>query len=304
LNPKIELMRVHFIGLGEVNLFNLAAALHKKGETVTGSDDVFDESLKTMMEQQGLLSDGKGWSSNKIHAQLDAVVVGLKVKKDNPELIKAQELGLSIFSFPEFLYQQTQYKTRVVVAGSQNRAMVTSMILHVLEYNDVDVDYALATPNGVQLTKENDFIVIEGGDNPSSMIDTTPQFQLYQPNIALLSDIEFTDNGNYSNIESYTEQYSVFVDSIVKGGSITYNDEDAKVKKLVESSENPIRKFPYVTPQYQEADGEVFLDTPDGEMPLEISGATSLRNMAGAKWICQQMGVDEVEFYEAMATYQ
>jgi len=297
-------MRVHFIGLGEVNLFNLAAALHKKGETVTGSDDVFDESLKTMMEQQGLLSDGKGWSSNKIHAQLDAVVVGLKVKKDNPELIKAQELGLSIFSFPEFLYQQTQYKTRVVVAGSQNRAMVTSMILHVLEYNDVDVDYALATPNGVQLTKENDFIVIEGGDNPSSMIDTTPQFQLYQPNIALLSDIEFTDNGNYSNIESYTEQYSVFVDSIVKGGSITYNDEDAKVKKLVESSENPIRKFPYVTPQYQEADGEVFLDTPDGEMPLEISGATSLRNMAGAKWICQQMGVDEVEFYEAMATYQ
>nr|WP_288931763.1 Mur ligase domain-containing protein [uncultured Allomuricauda sp.] len=297
-------MRVHFIGLGEVNLFNLAAALHKKGETVTGSDDVFDESLRTMMEQQGLLSDGKGWSSNKIHAQLDAVVVGLKVKKDNPELIKAQELGLSIFSFPEFLYQQTQYKTRVVVAGSQNRAMVTSMILHVLEYNDVDVDYALATPNGVQLTKENDFIVIEGGDNPSSMIDTTPQFQLYQPNIALLSDIEFTDNGNYSNIESYTEQYSVFVDSIVKGGSITYNDEDAEVKKLVESSENPIRKFSYVTPQYQEADGEVFLDTPDGEMPLEISGATSLRNMAGAKWICQQMGVDEVEFYEAMATYQ
>jgi len=297
-------MRVHFIGLGEVNLFNLAAALHKKGETVTGSDDVFDESLKTMMEQQGLLSDGKGWSSNKIHAQLDAVVVGLKVKKDNPELIKAQKLGLQIFSYPEFLYEQTKYKTRVVIAGSREKTTITSMILHVLEYNDIDVDYALATPNGVQLTKENDFIVIEGGDNPSSMIDTTPQFQLYQPNIALLSDIEFTDNGNYSNIESYTEQYSVFVDSIVKGGSITYNDEDAKVKKLVESSENPIRKFPYVTPQYQEADGEVFLDTPDGEMPLEISGATSLRNMAGAKWICQQMGVDEVEFYEAMATYQ
>jgi len=297
-------MQVHFIGLGEVNLYNLAAALHKKGETVTGSDDVFDESLKTMMEQQGLLSDGKGWSSNKIHAQLDAVVVGSKVKKDNPELIKAEELGLSIFSFPEFLYQQTQYKTRVVVAGSQNRAMVTSMILHVLEYNDVEVDYALETPNGVQLTEENDFIVIEGGDNPSSMIDTTPQFQLYQPNIALLSDVEFTDNGNYSTIESYTEQYGVFVDSVVKGGSITYNDEDAEVKKLVESSENPIRKFPYVTPEYQEDNGEVFLDTPDGEMPLEISGATSLRNMAGAKWICQQMGVDEVEFYEAMATYQ
>lgn len=304
MNLKIELMRVHFIGLGEVNLFNLAAALHKKGETVTGSDEIFDESLKTMMEQQGLLSDGEGWFSNKIHAQLDAVVVGLKVKKDNPELIKAQELGLTIFSYPEFLYEQTQYKTRVVIAGSQGKSIIASMILHVLEYNDVDVDYALSTPNGVYLTEQNDFIVIEGQDNLSSVIDSTPQFQLYHPNIALLSDVEFTDNGNYSNIESYIEQYGLFVDSIVKGGSITYNDEDTELKKLVESSENPIRKFPYITPEYQEDNGEVFLDTPDGEMPLEISEATDLRNMAGAKWICQQMGVDEVEFYEAMATFK
>ncbi len=297
-------MQVHFIGLGEVNLFNLAAALHKKGETVTGSDDEFDESLKAMIQQQGLFSDGEGWSSNKIHEQLDAVVLGSKAKKNNPELVKAQELALSIFSLPEFLYQQAQYKTRVVVAGSQNRAMVTSMILHVLEYNDVEVDYAIAAPNGIHLTDENDFIVIEGGDNPSSVIDSTPQFQLYQPNIALLSDVELIDHGVYSNFERYAEQYSVFVDSIVKGGSITYNDEDEEVKKLVESSENPIRKFPYETPEYQEADGQVFLDTPDGEMPLEISGETELSNLVGAKWICQQMGVDEVEFYEAMATYK
>lgn len=296
-------MQLHFIGLGEVNMCNLAIVLHKKGETVTGSDAVFDESLKAMIEQQGLSTDGEGWFSNKINEQLDAVVIGSTVKKDNPELVKAQELGLQIFSYAEFLYNQSKFKTRVVIAGSNEKTRIILMILHVLDYNDVATDFVMAAPNEIQLTEENDFILIEGKDNPSSIIDSTPQFQLYQPNIALLSDIEFQAGGSYSNFEDYAEQYRVFVDSIVKGGSITYNDEDAEVKKLVESSENPIRKFPYVTPEYQEADGEVFLDTPDGKMPLEISRATDLRNLAGAKWICQQMGVDEVEFYEAMATY-
>ena len=297
-------MQVHFIGLSEVNMCNLAVALHKKGETVTGSDVVFDESLKSMMQEQGFSTEGEGWFSDKINDGLDAVVLGASVKNDNPELVKAQKLGLRIFSYPEFLFEQTKYKTRVVIAGSKEKTTVASMILHVLEYNDVVVDYALASPNGIHLSEENDFIVIEGGDDPSSVIDTAPKFHKYRPNIALLSDVEFQEGGFYSSFEDYAEQYGVFVDSIVKGGSITYNDEDAEVKELVETSENPIRKFPYRTPEYQEADGEVFLDTPDGEMPLEISGANDLRNMAGAKWICQQMGVDEVEFYEAMANFR
>ncbi|MHA7832547.1 MAG: Mur ligase domain-containing protein [Flagellimonas sp.] len=293
-------MQVHFIGLGEINMFNLAIALRKKGEKVTGSDAVFDESLNAIMYEQGLEYNETGWSSDKINDGLDAVVLGASVKKDNPELVKAQKLSLPIFSYPEFVFEQSKYKTRVVIAGSKEKSTVASMILHVLEYNNVVVDYALATPNGIHLSEENDFIVIKGGDGPSSVIDPTPQFHKYQPNIALLSDIELKEG----DFETYAEQYSIFVDSIVKGGSITYNDEDAEVKKRVESSENPIRKFPYITPEYQEVDGEVFLDTPDGEMPLEISGETNLRNMAGAKWICQQMGVDEVEFYEAMATFQ
>jgi len=296
-------MQVHFIGLGEVQMYNLAIALHKKGEAISGSDEVFDESLKTIMQEKRLSTEGEGWFSEKINDQLDAVVLGATVKEDNPELVKAQKLGLQIFSYPEFLYEQTKYKTRVVIAGSKQKNKIASMILHILEYNDVAVDYAVASPNGVHLSEENDFVVIEGGDIPSSIIDTTPQFHKYQPNIALLSDIEFQQGGFHSNFENYVEQYRIFVDSIVKGGSITYNEEDGTVKQLVESSENPIRKFPYATPEYQEADGQVFLDTPDGEMPLEISEATDLRNMAGAKWICQQMGVDEVEFYEAMATF-
>lgn len=297
-------MQVHFIGLGEVQMYNLAIALHKKGETVTGSDAVFDESLKTIMQEQGLQTEGEGWFSDKINDQLDVVVLGATVKEDNPELVKARELNLRLVSYPELLFELNRYKTRVVVAGSENTARLTSMILHVLDYNEIEVDYAVTSPNGIHLSEENDFIVIEGGDTPSSVIDTEPQFHKYQPNIALLSDIAFKEGGFYTNFETYAEQYGIFVDSIVKGGSITYYDEDAEVKQLVESSENPIRKFPYGTPEYQKVDGEVFLDTPDGEMPLEISEVTDLRNMAGAKWICQQMGIDEVEFYEAMATYQ
>ncbi|MCK0160654.1 Mur ligase domain-containing protein [Allomuricauda sp. F6463D] len=296
-------MQVHFIGLGEANLSNLAVALQKKGETITGSDEVFDESLTSLMKGQGLLSNETGWSPSKIHAQLDAVVIGSSVKQGNPELVKAQELGHHIFSYPEFLYELSKYKTRVVVAGSQCKTTIATMILHVLDYNDVAADYASSAPHGIHLTEENDFIVIEG-DSSLSGIDGTPQLQLYQPNIALLSDIRFENNGVYSGFENYVEQYSAYVDGIVKGGSITYNEEDEEVRKLVESSENPIRKFLYGTPDYQEVDGEFFLDTPDGEMPLEISRTSDLRNMAGAKWICQQMGVDEVEFYEAMATYK
>ncbi|MDF0717848.1 Mur ligase domain-containing protein [Muricauda sp. 334s03] len=296
-------MQVHFIGLGEINMFNLAIALHKKGETVTGSDETFDESLKAIMQEQGLVSNEAGWFSDRINDQLDAVVLGVTVERDNPELMKAKELGLRLVSYPEFLYELGKFKTRVVISGSQRKSNVVSMILHVLAYNEVEADYALTSPNGIHLTKENDFMVIEGNDGPSSVIDTAPQFHKYQPNIALLSDIEFDEDGFYSGFEAYSEQYGVFVDSIVKGGSITYNDEDVEVKKRVESSENPIRKFPYATPVYQEENGQVFLDTPDGDMPLDISGETALSNLAGAKWICQQMGVDEVEFYEAMAAF-
>ncbi|AEM69750.1 UDP-N-acetylmuramate--L-alanine ligase [Allomuricauda ruestringensis DSM 13258] len=297
-------MGVHFIGLGEVNMFNLAYVLHQKGEVVTGSDEAIEESLRPKLKEQGLLPEDMGWFPSKIQAQLDAVVLGSNAKKNNPELEKAQELGLKIYSYPDFLYELTKYKTRVVVAGSQRKTSVASMILHVLEYNNIEVDYALSATNGIRLTEENDFIVIEGGDIPSSAIDSAPQFHLYRPNIALLSDIEWDDKGSYGDFENYTEQYRIFVDSIVKGGSITYNDEDMVVKKLVEASENPIRKLPYVTPDYQEENGGVLLDTPDGELPLETSSATKLSNLAGAKWICQQMGVDEVEFYEAIATYQ
>lgn len=302
-------MHIHFIAIGGSAMHNLALALEEKGYTITGSDDVIFEPSKSRLQIKGLLPEAFGWFPEKIHGGLDAVILGMHAKADNPELLKAQELGLKIYSYPEFLYEQSKYKTRVVIGGSHGKTTITSMILHVLKYNDIEVDYMVgAQLDGfdkmVHLTEDNDFIVLEGDEYLSSPIDRRPKFHLYKPNIALLSGIAWDHINVFPTFENYVGQFQIFADSIVKGGSITYNEEDEEVKKVVEATENPIRRFPYTTPEYRLMDGVTYLETPDGEMPLEVFGRHNLNNLAGAKWICQQMGVDEEDFYEAMTTFK
>ena len=302
-------MRIHFIAIGGSAMHNLAIALHQKGYQVTGSDDVVFEPSKSRLESRGLLPKEFGWYPDKITNDIDAIILGMHAKKDNPELIKAQELGLKIYSYPEFLYEQSADKTRVVIGGSHGKTTITSMILHVLNYHDKAVDYMVGAQlegfdTMVHLTEENDFIVLEGDEYLSSPIDPRPKFHLYKPNIALLSGIAWDHINVFPTYENYVEQFKIFVDSIVTGGSINYNAEDIEVVEVVEASENQIRKIPYNTPEYRVQDGETLLDTPDGEMPIEIFGAHNLNNLAGAKWICQHMGIDEDEFYEAIATFK
>ena len=302
-------MNIHFIAIGGSAMHNLAIALHLKGEHITGSDDEIFDPSKSRLASHGLLPDAFGWFSEKISSNLDAVVVGMHAKKDNPELLKAQDLGLKIYSYPEFLYEQSKNKTRVVIGGSHGKTTITSMILHVMHYYDKDVDYMVgAQLEGfdvmVKLTKENDFIVLEGDEYLSSPIDRRPKFHLYQPNIALISGIAWDHINVFPTFEGYVEQFSIFVDSIVKGGTITYNEEDLALKEVVEASENTIRKFPYKTPEYTVENGVTLLATEDGPMPVEVFGKHNLNNLAGAKWICQQMGVDEADFYEAISTFQ
>jgi len=302
-------MKVHFIAIGGAAMHNLALALEHKGYLVTGSDDIIYEPSKSRLANMGLLPEQFGWFPEKITEDLDAVILGMHAKADNPELLKAQELGLKIYSYPEFLYEQSKNKTRVVIGGSHGKTTITSMILHVLDYCDIAVDYMVGAQlegfdRMVHLTEENDFIVLEGDEYLSSPIDRRPKFHLYQPNIALLSGIAWDHINVFPTYENYVEQFQIFVDSIVRGGSITYNTEDAEVKRVVEASENTIRKFPYETPSYSVDDGTTFLETNDGLMPLEIFGKHNLNNLMGAKWICQQMGVDEVDFYEAIATFK
>jgi len=302
-------MNVHFIAIGGAAMHNLAIALHNKGYKVTGSDDEIFNPSKSRLEAKGLLPKTYGWFPEKISADLDVVVLGMHAKADNPELLKAQELNLKIYSYPEFLYEQSKYKTRVVIGGSHGKTTITSMILHVMHYHDKEVDYMVgAQLEGfdvmVKLTEDNDFIVLEGDEYLSSPIDRRPKFHLYKPNIALLSGIAWDHINVFPTFENYVDQFKIFVDSIVKGGSINYNEEDPVVRRVVEASENTIRKIPYQTPEYIVENGQTLLETTEGPLPIEVFGKHNLNNLAGAKWICQHMGIDEDDFYEAIATFK
>lgn len=302
-------MNIHFIAIGGAAMHNLALALHHKEYQVTGSDDAIFEPSKTRLQKYGLLPIEMGWFPEKIHQNLEAVILGMHAKNDNPELIKAQELGLKIYSYPEFLYEQSKNKTRVVIGGSHGKTTITSMILHVMHYLNKDVDYMVGAQlegfeTMVHLTDNNDFIVLEGDEYLSSPTDLRPKFHLYQPNIALLSGIAWDHINVFPTFENYLEQFEIFLDKISKGGIIIYNEEDENVKKIVENCTNQIRKIPYKTPNYEVINGTTYLETPEGKMPIEIFGAHNLNNLAGAQWICQTMGIDASDFYEAIASFK
>ena len=302
-------MRTHFIAIGGAAMHNLALALHNKGYQVTGSDDAIFEPSKSRLEKKGLLPVEFGWFPEKITADIEAIILGMHAKADNPELLKAQELGLKIYSYPEFLFEQSKNKTRVVIGGSHGKTTITSMILHVMHYHNIEVDYMVGAQlegfdTMVHLTHENDFIVLEGDEYLSSPIDRRPKFHLYQPNIALLSGIAWDHINVFPTFENYVEQFEIFVNQITKGGILVYNEEDETVKKVAEETTNIIRRLPYKTPSYSVEDGTTLLDTPEGPMPIEVFGAHNLNNLAGAKWICQNMGVDEADFYEAIASFK
>jgi len=302
-------MRTHFIAIGGSAMHNLALALHQKGDHVTGSDDAVFEPSKTRLAKKGLLPDEMGWFPEKITTEIDAIILGMHAKADNPELLKAQDLGLKIYSYPEFLYEQSKNKTRVVIGGSHGKTTITSMILHVMHYHNIEVDYMVGAQlegfdTMVHLTKENDFIVLEGDEYLSSPIDRRPKFHLYQPNIALISGIAWDHINVFPTYDFYVEQFEIFIQKITNGGILVYNEDDSEVKKVAEAATNPIRKIAYQTPEYAVENGTTLLSTPEGPMPIEVFGAHNLNNLAGAKWICQNMGVDEADFYEAIATFK
>ena len=302
-------MHIHFIAIGGSAMHNLAIALQNKAYIVTGSDDAIFEPSKSRLHKRGLLPEELGWFPEKIIPTIDAVILGMHAKADNPELIKAQQLGLQIFSYPEYLYEQSKHKTRVVIGGSHGKTTITAMILHVMHYHEIEVDYMVGAQlegfdTMVHLTDNNDFMLLEGDEYLSSPIDRRPKFHLYKPNIALLSGIAWDHINVFPTFENYVEQFEIFVSMVTKGGILVYNEEDSEVRKVAENATNPIRKLPYGTPKYKVVNGKTLLQTPEGDMPIEVFGAHNLNNLAGAKWICQNMGVDEDRFYEAIASFK
>lgn len=301
--------KVHFIAIGGSAMHNLAIALHEKGYQVTGSDDAIFEPSKTRLEQRGILPNELGWFPEKITEDLDAVILGMHAHADNPEMLRAQELGIKIYSYPEYLYEQSKDKTRVVIGGSHGKTTITSMVLHCLHYHGIDVDYMVgAQLEGfdvmVKLTEDNEFMIMEGDEYLSSALDRRSKFLLYQPNIALISGIAWDHINVFPTFNSYKEQFSKFIDSIVNGGALIYNETDTEVVNVVENTERALKKFSYNIPAHSIHNGITYLETEEGPIPLEVFGDHNLMNLEGARAICKQLGMMDDDFNEAIQSFK
>jgi len=290
-------------------MHSLALALHRKGLQVSGSDDAIYSPSKEALEASGLLPHAMGWFPEKIHADLDAVILGMHARKDNPELVEAQKKGLSIFSYPEFIAKITEHQTRVVIGGSHGKTTITAMVLHVLKQSDIEVDYLVGATvqdydHSVELKGTADFVVLEGDEYLSSPIDLRSKFLWYTPQIALLSGIAWDHVNVFPTAESYTQTFDAFVNSITPGGVLVYQEADAPLVDLVDNNSNTIRKEPYGKVDCTVINGQTFLQTDEGPIPLQVFGEHNMQNLAGAQWICQLMGVDVEEFNHAISSFR
>lgn len=302
-------MRIHFIAVGGSAMHNLAIALHLKGYDVTGSDDHIFEPSKSRLNKHGLLPDDFGWDASRISDDLDFVILGMHAKVDNPELIESQNRNLKIVSYPEFIYEMSKNKTRVVIGGSHGKTSITAMVLHVLNQNGREVDFMVGAQlegfeTMVHLTDENDFILLEGDEYLSSPIDRRPKFHLYKPNVALLSGISWDHINVFPTKEIYLKQFELFLETMVSGGVLVYNKLDSQVNQISIDCKRPIRKLEYTMPDYYIDNGISFLRTDEGDLPLKIFGDHNLSNLSGAKLICQLMGVQEEEFNNSISSFK
>ncbi len=337
-------MKVHFIAIGGSAMHNLAIALCQKGITVTGSDDEIFDPAKSRLEKYGLLPAEFGWHPERITKDLDAVVLGMHARVDNPELLRAQELGIKIYSYPEYLYEQSKDKLRIVVGGSHGKTTTTAMILHVLAHCGIEADYMVgAQLKGfdvmVRLSHTAKVMVIEGDEYLTSPIDRRPKFHLYHPNVGIITGIEWDHINVFPTFDIYREQFAKFIDLIEPGpqasrlqqGTLIYCDEDPEVHRVaMENRRTDIQKLPYVCPEHRVVDGVTYLvgsgecvvDSNRGQVlptgmpsarstthyplstPLKIFGHHNLLNLTAARLACRQVGVTDEQFDEAIASFE
>jgi UDP-N-acetylmuramate: L-alanyl-gamma-D-glutamyl-meso-diaminopimelate ligase len=301
-------MKVHFIAIGGSAMHNLAIALHKKGYEISGSDDEIFEPSKSRLLKYGLLPAKDGWDEGNITEDLDAVILGMHARADNPELLKAKKMGIKIYSYPEFLYEQSKDKKRIVIGGSHGKTTITAMILHVLRKCGIDTDYMVgAQLEGfdvmVKLSSEAPFMIFEGDEYLTSPIDRRPKFHLYKPDIALLSGIAWDHINVFTTFETYVEQFVLFIRQISTGGTLIYCNEDETLRKIAPSTRSDIILLPYSLPEHSKKDGVTYIHHDGKEIPLRIFGYHNLLNMNGARLVCNQLGVDDVQFYSTIQSF-
>ena len=290
-------------------MHNLAIALHLKGYIVTGSDDEIFEPAKGRLAKYKLLPEEEGWNESKIHQGLDAVILGMHARADNPELQRAQQLGLKIFSYPEFLYEQSKGKKRVVIGGSHGKTTITAMILHVLHSNNIDCDYMVgAQLEGfdvmVKLSDEAPIMIIEGDEYLTSPIDKRPKFHVYMPDIALISGIAWDHINVFPTFDNYIEQFRIFANLVTDGGALIYCADDKIVTDVCEAAKATIEKIPYYLPEFKICDGKTYVYDDGSIFPIRVFGDHNLLNLSGAKLVCNKLGVTDEQFYEAIGQFR
>ena len=300
-------MRVHFIAIGGSVMHQLAIALHKKGYKVTGSDDEIFEPAHSNLEKEGILPPAEGWFPEKIGPGLDAIILGMHARADNPELQKARELNLPVYSFPEYIYKESMNKKRIVVGGSHGKTTTTSMIMHVLKKEGTAFDYLVGArlegfSQSVNIT-DAPIIVCEGDEYPASVLEKRPKFHFLHPHIAILTGIAWDHINVFPTFDIYLEQFKIFLDKIDPGGVLIYNKTDAVLQKLVEEHPSPVRKIPYALPEHKITAGETVIRIGEAGGAIKVFGNHNLLNLHAAYYACKELGIEDMEFVMAMASF-
>ena len=294
-------MKIHLIAIGGSAMHNLALALHFKGYEVSGSDDQIFEPSKSRLAKHGLLPNKIGWHEDKITKDIDAIILGMHAKADNPELIRAKKLNLNIYSYPEYIYEQSKNKKRIVIGGSHGKTSITAMILHVLQNMKIDCDYMVgAKLEGfdvmVKLTESAPIIILEGDEYLSSPIDRRPKFHLYKPNIGVISGIAWDHINVFPTFENYVDQFRIFKNLITD--CIIYCEDDQELNKLIGEGEN-CKTIAYSTPDHIIQNGRTYIE----QVPLKIFGDHNLQNLNAAKLVCNELGISSKDFLEQIKTF-
>ncbi len=304
--PKMK--KVHFIAIGGSAMHNLAIALHRKGYEVTGSDDEIFEPSKSRLANEGILPPRWGWFPEKLDDSYDAVILGMHARIDNPELVRAQELGLKVYSYPEYLYEQSKDKTRIVVGGSHGKTTITSMILHVLKQVGIETDFMVgAQLEGfdvmVRLSETAKYMVMEGDEYLTSPIDRVPKFHHYHSHIAVISGIGWDHVNVFPTFDNYLEQFRIFVRTIEKGGCLIYDQTDIEAEKIAQGAQ--CQTFGYGVHPFESDGLKTILLLPDGSSrEVGVFGSHNMKNINAARLVCRQLGVTDVQFYEAISTFK
>lgn len=298
---------MHFIAIGGSVMHDLALHLAKQGMQVSGSDDEIYNPAKSALAAQGLLPEQFGWFPEKISKDIDAILLGMHARADNPELKRANELGLKVYSYPEYIYEQSKDKQRIVIAGSHGKTTITSMILHVLQSLGRDFDYVLgaktATVEGLVKLTDAPVIVIEGDEYLTSPLDPSPKCLKYQHHIGLISGIAWDHYNVFPTLDDYVRQFELFADASPKGGTLVYCEEDDLATMIGRKERTDVNRIEYKAHPHIVKDGITYLKTDEGEVQVKLFGYHNMQNISGALEVCMRIGVLAKDFYKAVSSF-